>query len=156
MYIYIFFYLQITRHIIYIVHCTYFAFPFFKDFSWIFFLLISVKIKVYRHFSPPPSTHTQFCILVEAEAHTRTHKCGPVDLNCVARPRRCRPETWELKRRHIHSVIQDGEADGGCHWKSKRKCKGLTLMCGSAFFFFFFLKKLKSKPNMYTQKEETF
>lgn len=96
MYIYIFFFSNNKAY--YIVHCTYLL-----SHSLSILDLISVKIKVYRHLSPPSLTHS----LLEAEPHTHTHRVRP--------PRCCH---WQLlagnmkQHHHIATFIQCSAGTG--------------------------------------------
>lgn len=142
---------------LYIVHSAYFAFPFFKDFSW---FLISVRIKAYRHLSPPPCTQFFFLEVEARQTHTHTnthththpgtHRPGWLTLCGRGVAARLKPET------RVATFIQrlrDSEADVAATEKEK-KCKGLTLVCGSAFLFATKKKKRISKPNVYRSIEE--
>lgn len=115
---------QITRHIIYgtlrISH------------SWSILLdLISVKIKVYRHLSPRSLTHS---LLRGRATHTHTHGVWPGWTNCMADTLLpLAAAGWKQEtaspRHHIHSMIRTVEPT----WLPLKKCKGQTLVCGSAW-----------------------
>lgn len=118
MYIYIFFF-QITRHIIYST-LRIFAFPFLS----ILLDLISMKIEVYRHLSPPSLTHS----LLEAEPHTYTHmESGQVGL--TAWPPGCCH--WQLLAGNMKTASPHSfsDQDGGANMAATEKSAKAKLLC---------------------------
>lgn len=111
-FLFFFFFFQITRHIIYSTLCI-LAFPLSIHLD-----LISVKIKVYRHFSPLELTQHS---LWGRGTHAHQVWPGQTTYSWLT------AAGWETNS-HNHSVIRTVEPT----WLPLEKCKGQTLTCGSA------------------------
>lgn len=93
-----------------------------------------MKIKVYRHRSPPSLTHS----LLKAEPQTHKHACTEAGL--TAWPSRCCQEIWNSITASPHSF---SDADGG--EQTLKMYKGLNLTCVA-------LPRIQIKHNTHKKK----